>query len=274
MSEGLEKLRSLGAQKIYEDTHIPLQQIRSILEEFFDDFNKVQLSGFISILEREYSIELEDLRVKSSEHFLEKSKSSVDKGIFVTPESKPKSGKGLYIFIILILFVGVVVYNIKNSNESSDNLKEISEPLVENVESYVAPQLEQLIEENASKETLDDMQTELNATTKEEVSKPEVVVEEKAVQDSFKIVAKTKVWAGYIDTETNRKYQKTFKGELDLDPNKSWLLVFGHPLVYIYVDGKQVVFKSKKSKRFFYSNGTIRNITAKEFKRINRGRRW
>jgi len=36
MSEALDRLKKLGAQKIYEDTHIPINQVQAILYENFD----------------------------------------------------------------------------------------------------------------------------------------------------------------------------------------------------------------------------------------------
>ena len=276
MSEGLEKLRALGEQKLYEDTHIPLQQIRAILEENFDNFHKVQLSGFFSILEREYSVELTSSRAVATERFLQQAADKVDKGIFVTPENENKNGKSLYIAVIIVLFIGVLLYNMSFSDSGDEDTEHLNDTLIENIGHDIEPAESRRVEENLTNES--DVVEDINSTMKEneeDISESEVeVTTQQAVEESFKIFAKSKVWSGYIDTKENKKYQKTFKGELDLDPQKSWLLVFGHPYINIYIDGEKTEFKSKKSKRFFYNNGTVRNISAKEFKRLNRGRKW
>ena len=65
MSSGLEKLRSIGAQKIHEQTHIARQHAQALLHESFDDMSRIHFLGFISILEREYSVDLSDLKAKA-----------------------------------------------------------------------------------------------------------------------------------------------------------------------------------------------------------------
>jgi len=276
MSEGLEKLRALGAQKIHEDTHIPLQKIQSLLQKKYDKFHKVQLGGFFSILEREYNIKLTTLREESREYFLQASEEKVDKGIFVTPESDKSSNKSLYIIIAIVLFVGVLFFNMTSTDSNSENIEAPDDTLIETVTQNIEPKKNREVDNNSSKNLQSPATEELNETieVQEEIVLDEEITPEKIVKKAFKVVAKTKVWAGYIETKANKKYQKTFKGEVELDPSKSWLLVFGHPQVDFYVDGVKVEFKSKKNKRFFYNNGKIRSVTAKEFKRLNRGRRW
>ena len=51
MNEGFDKLKSIGAQKIHEATHIARAQIQALLHERSEDMNKSQFIGFISILE-------------------------------------------------------------------------------------------------------------------------------------------------------------------------------------------------------------------------------
>jgi hypothetical protein len=91
---------------------------------------------------------------------------------------------------------------------------------------------------------------------------------------SFKIIPINKVWLGYIDLSTYKKYQKTFIDEFSLDPSKDWLLVFGHGNITIEVNGIIKKFANKKGIRFSYINGELKEITLKEFKSLNRGNRW
>jgi len=89
MSDGLSKLKGIGAQKIHERTHIARQHVQAVLHETFDDMTKIQLLGFISILEREYSVDLSDLKAKGQEfYFEESSKIEDDTNVFVTPKKK------------------------------------------------------------------------------------------------------------------------------------------------------------------------------------------
>ena len=65
MSEDFEKLKKIGVQRIHEATHISRIHAQAILNCSFEDMTKIQLNGFISILQREYSLDLSDLRDKS-----------------------------------------------------------------------------------------------------------------------------------------------------------------------------------------------------------------
>jgi hypothetical protein len=274
MSEALERLHKLGAQKIYEDTHIPLQQVKSLLAENFDSFHKVQLAGFLSILEREYSIELTELRRISTEELQQRKEE--DKGIFVTSEVPKSNNNKLYIFIAVLLFIGVILYNVMLAKTANEGIESIDDTLIENVTSSMEPESVVLVEENSTQEK--NSSTAQVVTIEVEAIKESVPqsdnLEEKVVQNSFNVEAKSKVWVGYIDTKSYKKYQKTFKGELKLDPEKSWLFLFGHAYVDFSINGQKIVFKSRNSKRFFYKNGEIRPISVEEFKELNRGRKW
>ncbi|WP_434657458.1 hypothetical protein [Sulfurimonas sp. NW9] len=79
---------------------------------------------------------------------------------------------------------------------------------------------------------------------------------------------------GYIDVATNKKYQKTFTGEFDLDPDKEWLLIFGHGYIDIVTDTEKKKFNSKKTLRLLYKEGAVKELTFEEFKRLNRGSSW
>jgi len=275
MSEELELLQKLGAQKIYEDTHIPLQQIQAILQKNFHEFHKVQLAGFFSILEREYNIKLILLRKEAAEEF-EQRDTVEDKGIFVTPEMPKSSNKMLYIGIVALLFIATLLYNTMPTSTVDKAVSTLDDSVIETVSKNIEPKNISATDENTTQEHNQTEIEEINATFVENESplEEETLIAEKVVESSFKVLSKSKVWVGYIDTKANKRYQKTFKGELILDPEKSWLFVFGHPYVNFYVDGENISFKSKQNKRFFYNNGVVRSITAKEFKRLNRGRRW
>ena len=67
---------------------------------------------------------------------------------------------------------------------------------------------------------------------------------------------------------------KTFTGEFDLDPNKEWLLIFGHGYINVIINSEQKKFNSKKTLRLLYKDGTVTQLSVDEFKRLNRGNSW
>jgi len=79
---------------------------------------------------------------------------------------------------------------------------------------------------------------------------------------------------GYIDLQTYKKYQKLFKDEIELDPNKEWLLSLGHGNVSFEINGELKEFNSKKNMRFIYKDSKLKEINLKEFMQLNKGSRW
>jgi len=260
MSEELHKLQRIGAQKIYEKTHIPIQHIHEILQGNFSSLSRVQFLGFLSIIEREYNEDLSQHKAFGISYFDEIDKES-SASLSISPEEK-RSKKPLYLGIAVLLFSLVLImkytlYTPKVQEKKVDNT------LIEDVKKNIEPKIAILKEENQTQES--------NAS----VFVPSVKEEPKAtIEKSFKIITKSKVWFGYIDILTNKKRDKIFKGEFDLDPNKEWLLLFGHGYIDMYINGKIIKFSSRNNIRFEYKDGEIRAINKSEFKKLNRGRSW
>jgi len=277
MSENIEKLQELGAQKISADTHIPLNHIQALLHENFDGFSKIQFLGFIAILEREYDVDLTELRQKGIVYFGEQEKTASEihhQDLFVSPTKKRNLTPFYILIVVVIVLIGA--YLTLNQSNTQDILLN-NDIILEDVQKN-----KDLIEEiNASKElnnTQDKTQDmEQNATVvAQNIDDVEIIDEpdEKVIVESFKIKPRSRVWLGYIDLTNYKKYQKTFKDELELDPSKEWLLTFGHGYIDIIVNGEVKKFKSRNSVKFHYKDGKVEEITAKEFKRFNRGRSW
>lgn len=268
MSEGLERLKSMGAQKIYEETHIPIEHVQAIIHESFDGFSKVQFLGFVSILEREYQEDLSELKEHGLQNFDSERSISESKGIFIVPKKK-KTLAPFYILLAIIVFAVVAYFNSPMSEEKTQ-APELDNSIIESAQKYSEP-----IEANKTLTLINDENKSISETnvTEEEPTVTPPVVEEK-ITKSLAFVAKKKLWMGYIDSKTNIHYNKIFTGEFTLDPEKSWLIVFGHGYFDLVLNGEVMKFNSKNRVRFFYKNGKIKQITLAEFKKFNRGRSW
>ena len=265
-SDGVQKLQEVGAQKIYEDTHIPVDQIQAILHESFEGLEKVQFIGFVSILEREYGVDLSELKQKGIVFYNEKKSTDTitEDGIFIAPK-KQKNFTLFYILLALVALIVALYYTVEYADKNMKNSQ-----FEENITAgSVNKELQKIAADvNISKKDENKTLQDVNTTQKSAVKV------EKAVQKSLKIIARSKVWMGYIDVETNKKYQKTFTGEFDLDPNKEWLLIFGHGYIDVIVDAEKKEFNLKTTLRLLYKNGTITQLSVDEFKRLNRGHSW
>jgi hypothetical protein len=276
MSEELNRLKEIGAQKIYEDTHIALKHVQSVIHESFEGLNKVQFLGFISILEREYNLDLSEIKAKGLVYFENITpKDDYSKGVFVVPK-KTRKFTFLYIGIALILFALVAFFSIENENKSE--VVKLDNTSIQSVQKTIEPQLakkalllEEELEDGNVSSTMETNSSELVETPAPIKVAP---VEEVVVAKSLQIKPLSRLWIGYINKKTRVKKQTVIKKELDLDPSQSWLLSLGHGNVKIEIDGKTQTFHSTKSVRFLYSDGELKQLSIEEFKKLNKGRLW
>ena len=272
MSEALERLKDIGAQKIYEDTHIPVEHVQAILYESFDGLNKIQFIGFISILEREYGEDLSAVRARGVGYFDEKNapdEAITDDAIFKS-SSKKKNLTVVYIIVAIVLLIAAVFYTMQSANETLKSATKENK-IIQNVQKNIAADVNGS-ENNSSDENVSAAVVDTNSSAT--LALPPKVKEPKAVPQSLKIIARTKVWLGYVNVATDQKYQKTFEGAFELDPAKEWLLYFGHGYIDVVVDGKKEKFSSKNTLRLHYQDGNITKISINDFKKLNRGNRW
>ena len=258
MSEELDFLRELGAQKIYEDTHISLKHAQSVIHESFEGLTKVQFLGFISILEREYKQDLSMLKEKGLAYFEDEPMKEVSTtSVFVEPV-RAKSLTPIYIIVALFVFIIVAYFSIGGDSSTPDTVKIDNSAIV-----------------NAQK-NINSTAYESNSSDENETIPLVVVEEEKAIEPpaSLKIIAKSKLWVGYIDRTEDIKKQTIIKESLELDPSKEWLLSLGHGHVDIAINGELQEFRSPNNIRFLYKNGELKKLTFKEFKILNEGRVW
>lgn len=269
MSEGIDKLKEIGAQKIHETTHISKQYVQGMLHESFDDMNKIQFLGFVSILEREYHINLDSLRAKGNEYFndIVSTQNSKDK-IFVTPKKK-RNYSLFYIIIAVVVFIAVTAFTITNfSSAATDKKVQLLDNNIESIAENIPPLMEELnttVEEEPGIIIEDENLTEIDE---------DIVPEAVLVAKSLKIIPNVRVWIGYIDLQTFKKYQTFVSDELVLDPEKDWILVCGHGDLNIELNSEIQEFKTKNNLKFSYIDGVLKKITHSEFKQLNRGSGW
>jgi len=256
MSSGFEKLQEIGVQKIHEKTHISRDHAQAILDENFEDFTKIQFLGFISILERDYDIDLFDVKESGLVYFENKGSLDKDKNKVFVVLSEKKSYKKIYIVLIVLFFAIAGFYAFLISSDVSKPVT-VDNSLIEDVQNNIK-----------AVDTADENQTEAVEIEVAEPPKEEIIVK------SFKVIPNAKLWVGYIDLSTYKKYQKTLTNEFELDPKKEWLLSLGHGNVSFEIDGEMREFHSKKNMRFVYKDGELREINFQEFKQLNKGRGW
>ncbi len=276
MSEELTKLKSLGTQNIYEDTHIPIVYINAILSNNFGSFQKVQFLGFISILEKEYNLDLSDVRATGLTSFKD---DNLEEGIFIVSK---KDNKKINIYALIAIFIVIllILFKMDFFGDSEVVNPVVDDVLINKVQESIKPiivpnpvLIDKLQETIRPIVAVDEVNLTEESNASEEIVAIEIPVVLEIVK-SFKIVPKFKVWLGYIDVKTNKKKQKIFRGEMELDPDKKWLLVFGHTNIDMYINGEIVKMNLQNNVRYLYEDSKIKAISTREFKKLNRGHKW
>ena len=275
MSEDFDKLKEVGAQKIHEVTHISRVHVEAILHDNFDNISKVQLFGFISILEREYALDLSNLKNRAVKHFdAHVEESNEQEKINVFQSSKKKINlTPIYIAIVIVIFASFMLLNINSSQSEVSEVIKVDNSAIESAKNNLSTVV---VDKNSSTESnqADKVTKQVNLDS---VTESKQANEVKKVSDeivSFKIIPNVEVWLGYIDLQTHKRYQKTFLDEFSLDSSKDWLLSFGHGHINIEINGIIKKYEIKKNVRFSYINSELKEIDLEEFKSLNRGNRW
>ena len=258
MAKGYDKLTSIGTQKIHEATHISRLHIQAVIHESYDDMTKIQFLGFISILEREYSLDLSELKTRGIAHFSENTvEEQISNKVFVTPKKK-KSFKIFYISFAVLAFIAVAYFSLANLSLDDENIESVDNTSIINAQ--------ESIETNIS--------SELNDT--KGINTTIVEVEEKKIPEAqtFVIIPSADVWVGYIDLDTHKKYQATVTDELSLDASKTWLLTFGHGYFSVDIDGKKEKYTDKKTLRFIYKDANMTKIPYTKWQELEKGGEW
>lgn len=274
---GLQKLQEIGAHKIYEKTHIAKKFAQNILDGEFSTMNKIQFAGFISILEREYNVDLHELI--EAYGIITKEQNSGMTAPFVVTDSYSKTKENSKIlYIVAGVFSVVLIFAYINFSSTSEEVTATEK----NVE------FEPVNEENEfNNTTIEEARVNLNnldnnAQIIEEITEDETIKE--TIEDivtaepkhisQFIVSPRSTIWIGMINQEDFKRQQKLTAESFELDASKDWLLVMGHGFINFEVNGEKKEFEDKNKVWFSYENGVLTKITKSEFKEKNRGNAW
>ncbi len=289
----LEQLQEIGAQRIADTTHIPIAHVENLLHERYEGFQKPQFFGFLSILEREFKVDLSDVRqaylasLNQEKVVVEKPVKPVESGsnLSVKREKIFLNRKLVYIALAVVAVAGLIVLasmvdlstpkeeKIEINNTAIDQAKKnlnIVAPDISDVDVAMAHsdvESAEFGQENQSKK----------AIVKEEqtVNRHEPVASTEPIMPLYlRIVPKGKLWLGLVDTETHRKRIETISKPLILDAEKTWLIVTGYG--HLDVDCGDTTNKYREDRKLLilYEAGICQIIDKEEFKARNRGKLW
>jgi len=282
------QLTEIGSKSIASTTHIPISHVENILDKKFDRFAKTQFFGFISILEREYKIELSSLK---QEYLFEKAEVEIQNdNSFDIAESSSKlleNPKALLQNRAFMIGLGIVVavtllftmMSFIDSSSDKEEKIEINNTAIDqakknlNISTPNHANVEELMENNTV-ESAEFGQDEENKTSKTVPEEKAKISQEPSMPLYFRIVPKGRLWLGIIDAETYRRSVETISKPMELDAEKSWLIVTGYGHLDMDCGDETQKFREDRKLLFLYENGICQIIDKEEFKARNRGKLW
>lgn len=293
--DGFEKLQELGSKKIASATHIPMGHVESILGKEFSQFSKPQFFGFLSILEREYKVDLSGLK---QEFLFARAQEEMQHDVsFDHPETGSRlleNRKILYgALAAAAVLVAILLLSLIDFSSPKEQKAEINNTAIDqakrnlNLESASAANVEEGIGDNEvesaefGQDTPDDNAT---ASRGGEVSKGNEEVQQENTQAvssieptmplHFRIVPQGKLWLGIIDAESHKRRVEIITEPLDLNAEKEWLILTGYG--YLDMECGDTVKKYRETDKllFLYEHGVCQQIDEAEFKARNKGKLW
>lgn len=254
--DGLQKLKEIGSQKVYEQTHIAKKFVEDIFNGQYGSMNKIQFSGFISILEREYSVDLHEV----TQQYREQTSSSESEPFVVSvQEPQDPSSKKQFLIISIIVIFAVAFFAFFSTKSAPVVVEEtaVEEPV----------QTEELNNTTMLEAKQNLLQLDVEEEVEEEVIEPVQV-------SRLMVEPRRNLWVGIIDLQTYKRTQKMTSSPFELDASKDWLMVMGHGYVNFDINGVEESFADTKKMWFVYEGGTLRKISKSEFTEKNRGKAW
>lgn len=265
-----EDLQSLGVNVIHEQTHIARSKLELVLNKSFADLTRVQFMGFISILEREYGIDLSGIRQEYDE-FMQTHQDVVIPKESVILQAQSRSRQkwillGMAIITLLIVMGSMIQGRL--SIAPSEEVIQLSSANVEVVDENmdIAP-----LEINTTAAVPVIVEANITALKRESNITIEPVT---TIENAVSIKPTVKVWMGMLDLTTGTKSQKTTMDSIALDKSKNTLYMFGHGRLEIVTPNGTKILKERNAVWFTYENAQFKQINEKEFAAKNNGTVW
>ncbi len=265
-----EDLQALGTEKIYEQTHISRDKVELLMNKAYGKIGRVQFMGYISILEREYGIDLSGIKEEYNEFCTNNAQIMAPKPSVILQASSSSKPKWIVagIAVIALLMGGGYWLQSTLSSAPQEEVLNLTTSDVEVLKEVEEVNLSDQNETNASS-AVPAVLADKNMTAPEKTLMKPLTSEKQLV-----IHPMYKVWYGMIDMATSQRSQKITNEPIVIDTTKNWLIVMGHGRIEIQYPGGKSVLNDKNTVHFVCESGVLKQITQKEFVERNGGKNW
>ncbi len=280
--DAIEELKKIGLQKISDETHIYIENLKSLLNKDFSVLHKTKTFGFIQILEKKYNVDLSDLK-KEYQLYLKENKPKEEKITILPPKQPNYKNIILYLLLTFAILVLISFYIIKNSTDQNSTTSDLN--VVQN--SAVLKETQKNLDNLTKEISTTPISQEQNITVDLDTIKNSSVLFDtdnnidqnisnqiQPLHQTLVIKPATSLWVGIIYLDNYQRKSYLTSKEIDLDPSRDQLILTGHSKFDILHNNELAFFSSEKKVRFLYQDGTLSEITQQEFKELNGGVEW
>ncbi|MEJ2489233.1 MAG: hypothetical protein P8Y50_05470 [Sulfurovaceae bacterium] len=272
-------LEENSTESISKKTNISVDNLKRLFERDFSAFKKVQALGFISILERDYGLDLSALKQECKDYFID-DEEDVTISVY---QAKPKP-KGRWLFFVLLLFLlgavaSLMIYDYTVQSKKNGGQMFLTQEMV-------------LGEVNASENIPEDMVA--NGTISKDEFK-EVKDESLAFGDNGSVEAsdadqennssatvsskiiltpKYKLWFGIYDMTSGKSSHQIIKAPFEFALDRNLLIATSRAAFSIGAGDTTTGYKDFKEHYFMIKDGKFSEIKKEEFRALNGPKKW
>ncbi len=280
-----EKLKSMDIEEIHKKTYIARKNLKALLKKDFSKFDRLKALGFVKIIEREFGLDLSELKEEIRDYFdkKESKKEKIEEKVEEVKkvEDRESNKKNLLIGIIVVLIALFTIFFQSNKQSTSKSISKSieknetnvtkKEPITiveKNLSSKEASKIDETNISQSSQSSLEENTTEKNQTIKKSLSI------KKSTIPKITLIPKSKIWVGVIYLDNFRKKNYLTSLPIELNSSRDFLLLTGHGMLKIDIDSNITDYNSPKRLRFLYKDGNFTKIDEETFKEYNRGKNW
>lgn len=299
MDKDIKILEKIGLHDVCKKTHIEVKQLEYMINADYGKLNKINTLGFVKILSREYKIDFTQWLEGFNDYWKEhKSDEDLRKEkIFVRANSDKGMGKGVWIFLIVVLIGGAIAFfsvfnhqidilELWNKAKSETSITGFQNPpVVQEAATTLGVKVEErVIESNSTNATVEAVvvpivetqqsvpSNESNETNKSSLMDTPLVKD--VPKNQAMIMPTRKIWVGMIALENGTRKESSSDKTITIDLSKRQLIKTGNGYFKLSYDGSIEDFTEQGSTRFLVENGTIKKISEEVFVQMNQGKNW
>ena len=311
-SSDLDKLKSMDLIEIARTTRIDAQNLEYIINKDFEKLANFNVKGYIKILEREFGLDLSDWLSEfetAKVSFAPVKKANVEQ-VYGQRVSPNKSGSGWLLWLLaMVLIIGAIFYfglyksfgEFLGSLLWEQNKTTYSDaPIVNNTQKKLENIGIDVVSHNATDEKFalksdanaaaaaDENLSSLNALDRSiRIERASIKTEENSTDENatqskpapskdIVLSPRGKMWIGIIDLKSGKKREMVINAPYVVasQGDEELLISTGHGMFELGKADGNVTFSERNTQKFHVKDGNITKISADEFLRLNKGKKW